>query len=317
MARLHASLRRAERLEVRVAAIDVGTNSTRLLVAEGWGGDFRPLDRRMIVTRLGEGVDRNRALAHDALERTLLTVAEYAATCGEYGVERMRVTGTSAVRDARNRDEFFDGIEKLTGRAPEMLSGETEARTTFLGALSDLDGGLPALVVDIGGGSTELVYGTDEPERLVSLDIGCVRLFEKHLHSDPPSSRELDALRGEVWAALDEAKEQLDAPSEARLIGVAGTVTQLAQLKTGLPVYDPDVTHHMVLSHGDVRQLVRRLESLTLSQRRRVKGLEPGRADVILAGGEVLVAVMETFDSAEVLVSEKDILDGLVIELLR
>jgi len=302
---------------VRVAAIDVGTNSTRLLVAEGWGDDFRPLDRRMIITRLGEGVDRNRALAHDALERTLLTVAEYAATCGEYGVERLRVTGTSAVRDARNRGDFFDGIEKLTGQAPEMLSGETEARTTFLGALSDLDGGLPALVVDIGGGSTELVSGTDEPEHLVSLDIGCVRLFEKHLHSDPPSSQELESLRAEISDALREAKAHLDVPAGARLVGVAGTVTQLAQLQTGLPVYDPDVTHHMVLSHGDVRRLVRRLESLSLSQRRRVKGLEPGRADVILAGGELLLAVMETFDSAEVLVSEKDILDGLVIELLQ
>jgi exopolyphosphatase/guanosine-5'-triphosphate,3'-diphosphate pyrophosphatase len=271
----------------------------------------------MIITRLGEGVDRNRALAPEALERTLLTVAEYAATCGEYGVERLRVTGTSAVRDARNRDDFFTGIEKLTGQAPEMLSGEAEARTTFLGALSDLDGGLPALVVDIGGGSTELVSGTYEPEHLVSLDIGCVRLFEKYLHSDPPSSEELEALRSEVGDALEGARMRLDVPAGARLIGVAGTVTQLAQLKTGLPVYDPDVTHHMVLSHGDVRRLVRRLESLSLSQRRRVKGLEPGRADVILAGGELLVAVMETFDNAEVLVSEKDILDGLVIELLR
>ena len=171
--------------------------------------------------------------------------------------------------------------------------------------------------MDIGGGSTELVYGTDEPERLVSLDIGCVRLFEKHLHSDPPSSQELEALRAEIRGALGDAKEVLDAPAVTRLVGVAGTVTQLAQLKTGLPVYDPDITHHMVLSHGDVRRLVRRLESLSLSQRRRVKGLEPGRADVILAGGELLVAVMETFDSAEVLVSEKDILDGLVIELLQ
>jgi exopolyphosphatase / guanosine-5'-triphosphate,3'-diphosphate pyrophosphatase len=294
---------------VRVAAIDVGTNSTRLLVAEGWGEDFRPLDRRMIITRLGEGVDRNRALAHEALERTLMTVAEYAATCGEYGVERLRVTGTSAVRDARNREDFFAGIEKLTG--------EAEARATFLGALSDLDDGLPALVVDIGGGSTELVSGTDEPEHLVSLDIGCVRLFEKHLHSDPPQSQELEELRAEIRAALGDARRRLEVPAGARLIGVAGTVTQLAQLKTGLPVYDPDVTHHMVLSHGDVRRLVRRLESLSLSQRRRVKGLEPGRADVILAGGELLLAVMETFDNAEVLVSEKDILDGLVIELLQ
>jgi exopolyphosphatase/guanosine-5'-triphosphate,3'-diphosphate pyrophosphatase len=271
----------------------------------------------MIITRLGEGVDRNRALAHEALERTLITVAEYAATCGEYGVERLRVTGTSAVRDARNREDFFAGIEKLTGQAPEMLSGEAEARATFLGALSDLDNGLPALVVDIGGGSTELVSGTDEPEHLVSLDIGCVRLFEKHLHSDPPQSQELETLRAEIRAALGDARRRLEVPAGARLIGVAGTVTQLAQLKTGLPVYDPDVTHHMVLSHGDVRRLVRRLESLSLSQRRRVKGLEPGRADVILAGGELLLAVMETFDNAEVLVSEKDILDGLVIELLQ
>jgi exopolyphosphatase / guanosine-5'-triphosphate,3'-diphosphate pyrophosphatase len=302
---------------MRVAAIDVGTNSTRLLVAEGWGDDFRSLDRRMIITRLGEGVDRNRALAHEALERTLLTVAEYAATCGEYGVERMRVTGTSAVRDARNREEFFEGIEKLTGQAPEMLSGDAEARATFRGALSDLDDGVPALVVDIGGGSTELVYGTDEPEVLVSLDIGCVRLFEKHLHSDPPSSEELDALRAEINQMLTGAKQRLAVPAGAHLIGVAGTVTQLAQLHSGLPVYDPDAIHHMVLSHGDVRRIVRRLESLSLSQRRRVKGLEPGRADVILAGGELLLAVMETFDHAEVLVSEKDILDGLVLELLR
>ena len=302
---------------MRVAAIDVGTNSTRLLVAEGRGDGFRPIDRRMIVTRLGEGVDRNRALSQEALERTLLTVAEYAATCGEYGVERIRVTGTSAVRDARNKDDFFEGIQKLTGRAPELLSGEAEARTTFLGALSDLAPGSPALVVDIGGGSTELIYGTDEPEALVSIDIGCVRLFERHLHSDPPSTSELKALRAEVRDALSDARGKLGVPAGALLVGVAGTVTQLAQLETGLPVYDPDITHHMVLSHGDVRRLVRRLESLTLSQRRRVKGLEPGRADVILAGGELLEAVMETFDSAEVLVSEKDILDGLVIELLQ
>jgi len=301
---------------VRVAAIDVGTNSTRLLVAEELADGFRPLDRRMVITRLGQGVDRTRALGDEALERTLRTIAEYAAMCGEYGVERLRVTGTSAVRDARNRDDFFNGVEKLTGRAPEMLSGDTEARTTFKGALSDLSSAGPVLVADIGGGSTELIWGEERPERLVSLDIGCVRLFEKHLHSDPPSPEELDALRTEVHTALAGAKAELAVPAGARLIGVAGTVTQLALLKSGLPVYDPDVTHHMVLSHGDVRQLARRLEALDFGQRKRVKGLEPGRADVILAGAELLLAIMETFDSAEVLASEKDILDGLVIELL-
>ena len=183
---------------MRVAAIDVGTNSTRLLVAEEDANGFRPLDRRLAITRLGEGVDRTRSLSDEALERTLRTIAEYAATCGEYGVERLRVTGTSAVRDARNRDDFFTGVERLTGQAPEMLSGETEARTTFRGAISDLGESGPVLVVDIGGGSTELIYGTDEPERLVSLNIGCVRMFEKHLASDPPSADELDALRAEV-----------------------------------------------------------------------------------------------------------------------
>lgn len=301
---------------MRVAAIDVGTNSTRLLVAEELAVGFRPIDRRMVITRLGQSVDRTRSLSDEALDRTLRTVAEYAATCGEYGVERLRVTGTSAVRDARNRDEFFSGVEQLTGQVPEMLSGEIEARTTFRGALSDLNGLNGVLVVDIGGGSTELIYGVREPERLVSLDIGCVRLFEKHLASDPPAPTEIEALRAEVAEALSAAKVELGVPAGARLIGVAGTVTQLALLKSGLPVYDPDVTHHMVLSHGDVRRLARRFESLTFDRRKRIKALDQGRADVIVAGTELLLGVMETFDAAEVLVSEKDILDGLVIELL-
>jgi exopolyphosphatase/guanosine-5'-triphosphate,3'-diphosphate pyrophosphatase len=301
---------------MRVAAIDVGTNSTRLLVAEDRPGGFRSIDRRMVITRLGQGVDRARLLSAEGLDRTLRTIAEYSATCGELGVERLRVTGTSAVRDARNREEFFEGVRKLTGTEPVMLSGEEEARATFLGTLSDLEEFGPVMVVDIGGGSTELIFGRGEPERLVSLDIGCVRLFEKYLESDPPSSDELEALRAEVVAQLGTARAELDVPAGARLIGVAGTVSQLATLKAGSPVYDPDVTHHSVLSHGDVRSLARRLESLTFSQRKRVKGLEPGRADVIVAGTEILLGVMEAFDLPEVLVSERDILDGLVIGLL-
>lgn len=301
---------------MRVAAIDVGTNSTRLLVAEGVPGGFRPIERRMVITRLGEGVDRRRVLAPEALQRTLSTIADYAATCGELSVQRIRVTGTSAVRDAQNRDEFFDGVRRLTGSEPELLSGEEEAQATFLGTLSDLQESGPVMVVDIGGGSTEFIVGTHRPERLVSLDFGCVRMFEKHLDSDPPAVDELAALREEVSGAIEEVKDHLDVPAGARMIGVAGTVTQLATLKTGLPVYDPDVTHHFVLSHGDVRQLARRLSSLTYSQRKRVKGLEAGRADVIVAGAEILTVIMEAFDAAEILVSEKDILDGLVIQLL-
>ncbi|MDQ3963697.1 MAG: Ppx/GppA family phosphatase [Actinomycetota bacterium] len=301
----------------RVAAIDVGTNSTRLLVAESNVDGFRSLDRRMTITRLGQNVDRTRVLSPEALQRTLATIADYAAACGEYGVETLRVTGTSAVRDARNRDEFFKGVVTLTGAEPELLSGDAEARVTFFGAVSDLPWEGPALVVDIGGGSTELIYGTTEPERLVSLDLGCVRLFEKHLLSDPPATDELTALRTEARAALDRSAQELSVPPGTRAVGVAGTLTQLATLKAGVAVYDPDVNHHAVLSHGDVRSLARRLGSLTYEQRKRVRGLEPGRVDVIVSGAEILIQVMEAFDLAEILVSEKDILDGLVLELLE
>ena len=315
MAGLRAAMCGA-RATVRVAAIDVGTNSTRLLVAEEQTGGFRSLDRRMTITRLGEGVNERRVLSPEALKRTFSTIADYAAVCGEYAVERLRVTGTSAVRDARNREDFFDGVKRLTGQLPDLLSGEEEARTTFRGVVSDLGGGDPILVVDIGGGSTELVAGSVEPEALVSLDFGCVRMLEKHLHSDPPSEKELQALRDDVTQHLAEAKTNLVVPPGARLVGVAGTVTQLATLKVGLPLYDPDVTHHMVMSHGDVRLLSKRLASLPYEKRRRIKGLEAGRVDVIVAGAEILVQIMEAFDAAEVLVSEKDILDGLVMGLL-
>lgn len=301
---------------MRVAAIDVGTNSTRLLVADGAPGDVRSIDRRMTITRLGEGVAARRRLAPDALKRTFAIVAEYAAICGEYGVGRMRVTGTSAVRDAHNREEFFTGVEQLTGSRPVLLSGEEEARATFLGACSDLPESGPVLVVDIGGGSTELIVGEGSPERVISLDIGCVRMFEEHLPSDPPSPGELARLRDDVTDRLGEAVPVLVVPHGARMVGVAGTITQLAALQAGLPVYDPDVTHHAVLSHGDVRRLGRRLAGLPYEKRLRVKGLEQGRADVIVAGAEILLAVMETFDAAEILVSEKDILDGLVLQLL-
>jgi exopolyphosphatase/guanosine-5'-triphosphate,3'-diphosphate pyrophosphatase len=301
---------------MRVAAIDVGTNSTRLLVAEARQGGFRSIDRRMVITRLGEGVDRRRMLSPEPLARTLATIADYAATCGELGVEQLRVTGTSAVRDAHNRSEFFEGVRRLTGQEPEMLSGETEARATFLGAVSDLGEPGPFLVIDIGGGSTELIIGSDQPERIVSLDFGCVRMLEKHLHSDPPASEELESMRAEVLDAIEEAEPALQVPRGFRMVGVAGTITQLAILKAGVPVYDPDVSHHSVLSHGDVRMLARRLASLPYDARKRVKALEPGRVDVIVAGAEILQCAMEAFDAAEVLVSEKDILDGLVLELL-
>ena len=300
----------------RVAAIDIGTNSVRLLVAEEQPPGFRDVDRRLVITRLGEGIDVAKRIAPKAMERTLLCIAEYAAICGELNVDKIRVAGTSAVRDAANRSELFESIRRLTGQEPEVLSGKDEARLTFIGALSDLPGGGPVLVVDIGGGSTELVAGEAMPSAGISLNVGCVRMHERYLASDPPSADELDRLRADVVSKLQEAKEQVPVPAGARLVGVAGTVTQLAALKAGIPVYDPDVTHHAVLSHGDVRMLARRLGSLTVEQRRRINGLPAGRADVIVAGAEILLGVMEAFDAAEVIVSEKDILDGLVLDLL-
>ena len=224
---------------------------------------------------------------------------------------------TSAVRDAGNRDDFLGAVRELTGQVPELLSGEQEARVTFAGVLSDLADNGPMVVVDIGGGSTELIYGREFPEKLTSLDVGCVRMFEKHLFSDPPTEAELHALRTEVSNALQSFKATCPVPPGTRFVGVAGTLAQLATLKSGLPLYDPDVTHQMVLSHGDVRLLAKRLERLPLAQRRRITALEPGRADVIVAGVEILLCVMEAFDVAEIMVSEKDILDGLVIELLE
>ena len=229
---LHRSQRRRGRprrrgAPMRVAVIDVGTNSTRLLVAEDRAQGFRSIERRMEITRLGQGVDRTGMLADEALTRTLSAIADYAATCGELGVSSIRVTGTSAVRDASNRALFFDGVKKLTGSEPEMLSGDAEGRATFRGAVSELHGG-PFLVVDIGGGSTEFTYGSEAAEKTISLNIGCVRMFEKHLHEDPPDPAELAALRAEVKAELTRARDHLQVPSSFRMVGVAGTVTQLA-----------------------------------------------------------------------------------------
>jgi exopolyphosphatase / guanosine-5'-triphosphate,3'-diphosphate pyrophosphatase len=302
---------------MRVAVIDVGTNSTRLLVAEETRDGFRPLDRRMIITRLGEGVDARRRLAPEALRRTLGAIADYAAACGEYEVERVRVTGTSAVRDAHNRNAFFEGVRRLTGEDPKVLTAEEEARATFYGAISDTDDDSPKLVVDVGGGSTELVVGGNRPEGIVSIDVGSVRMFEKHLFSDPPSAGEIQALRDDVTHMLETAGDRLDVPPSARLIGVAGTVTQLAMLKAGVTTYRPEITHHLVMSHGDVRMMARRLASLPYEKRSRVKGLDPGRVDVIVSGAEIVLCIMETFDAPEMLVSERDLLDGLVIELLH
>ena len=300
----------------RVAAIDLGTNSARLLVAdvEGSGADasLRAVDRRMRITRLGQGVDASRMLHPDAIERNLAVLREFQGVIAGLGVERVRATATSAARDATNRDDFFLPATEIVGAEPELLSGEEEAALSFLGATAGLREPAPYLVVDVGGGSTELVLGTHAPESLVSLDVGCVRLTEAYLHSDPPTPEELSAAVTVVRDHLTEAAGEVQGAASARtLVGLAGTVTTMAAIEQGLPDYDPDLVHHFRLTRAAAEDVFRTLAVEAVDQRRCNPGLEPGRADVIVGGAVIVVCVMRHFGFDEMLVSESDILDGL------
>jgi exopolyphosphatase / guanosine-5'-triphosphate,3'-diphosphate pyrophosphatase len=302
----------------RVAAIDIGTNSVRLLVAEVDGTTARdakvvPLDRRMRITRLGQGVDKARALAPDAIERTVAVLREYRAALEEHGVTAVRATATSAARDASNRDDFFAAAHDALGITPELLSGDEEAALSFLGATADLDAPAPYLVVDIGGGSTEFVLGTDAPTGLVSLDMGCVRITEQYLESDPPAPEELSNAVAAVRDLVADVPRVIPgAESAATLIGLAGTVTTVAAIELGIPEYDPEKIHHFVLTREAAEDVFRTLATETAAQRAHNPGLEPGRVDVIVGGTAVLVGIFRVLGFSEMLVSEADILDGLV-----
>ena len=301
----------------RLGAVDIGTNSVRLLVADvdGHGRDakLRTLDRRMHITRLGQGVDRARALAPEAVARTLDVLREYRAALDEHGVERVRATATSAARDAGNRDEFFATARDALGVTPELLAGEEEAKLSFLGATADLDAPAPFLVVDIGGGSTEFVLGTEEPTGLVSLDIGCVRVTEQFLQSDPPAPEELANAVATVRDLVVDVPRVVPGAADARtLVGLAGTITTIAAVEQGLPEYDPDRIHHFRLTRGAAEDVFRTLATESAAQRAHNPGLEPGRVDVIVGGAIVLVSILRVLGYDEVLVSEADILDGLV-----
>jgi exopolyphosphatase/guanosine-5'-triphosphate,3'-diphosphate pyrophosphatase len=301
----------------RLGAVDIGTNSVRLLVADvdGHGRDakLRTLDRRMHITRLGQGVDRARALAPEAVARTLDVLREYRAALDEHGVERVRATATSAARDAGNRDEFFATARDALGLTPELLAGEEEAKLSFLGATADLDAPAPFLVVDIGGGSTEFVLGTEEPTGLVSLDIGCVRVTEQFLQSDPPAPEELANAVATVRDLVVDVPRVVPGAADARtLVGLAGTITTIAAVEQGLPEYDPDRIHHFRLTREAAEDVFRTLATESAAQRAHNPGLEPGRVDVIVGGAIVLVSILRVLGYDEVLVSEADILDGLV-----
>jgi len=305
---------------IRLAAFDVGTNSTRLLVADVEDGRITAQrDREMIITRLGKGVDATRRFDPGALRRTLDVLGDYAAICDRFGVgpEGRRLVATSATRDVANREEFLDGVRRLVGVDAEVLTGEQEAAASYLGATGDLAGGARTLVVDIGGGSTEFIIGNDDPEAAISLDVGCVRLFERHLHSDPPTAGEVAALRADVREHLERVRTVFDPSSATCVVGVAGTVTTVAALTLNLERYDPERIHRAVLEAPGIAATAQRLCGLTIAERAALPVVATGREDVIAAGALVLDEICRTFRFARVVVSETDILDGVLLELAR
>jgi exopolyphosphatase/guanosine-5'-triphosphate,3'-diphosphate pyrophosphatase len=306
----------------RVAAVDCGTNSIRLLVADAdpETGELVELDRRMTIVRLGQGVDRTGRLAPEALERTFAACREYAAVVEEHGAERLRFVATSASRDAENRDDFVRGVLDVLGVEPEVITGDQEAEFSFTGATKELTGredlARPYLVVDIGGGSTEFVVGADRVRAARSVDIGCVRMTERHLVrdgavSDPPTAEQIAAMRADIGAALDLAGETVPLREARTLVGLAGSVTTIAAIALELDAYDSARIHHSRVSLERVREITESLLRSTHAERAAIPSMHPGRVDVIGAGALVLLSIMERTGAREVVVSEHDILDGI------
>lgn len=314
----------------RVAAIDCGTNSIRLLVADatlssrasgaGPTGELVDLDRRMTIVRLGQGVDRNGRLAPEALERTFAACREYAAVIKEHGAERVRFVATSASRDAENRDEFVRGVLDILGVEPEVISGDEEAEFSYTGATRELMGRedleTPYLVVDIGGGSTEFVVGDGHVRGALSVDIGCVRMTERHLVRDgavvdPPEREQIDAVRADIEAALDRVERTVPLREARTFVGLAGSVTTVSAIAQELPEYDSAAIHHSRIPYERVREITEWLLASTHAERAAVPSMHPGRVDVIASGALVLLSVMERIGASEVVVSEHDILDGI------
>jgi exopolyphosphatase/guanosine-5'-triphosphate,3'-diphosphate pyrophosphatase len=298
-----------------LAGIDCGTNSTRLLVADDSG---KTIERLMRITRLGQGVDATGRLADEAIGRTAAVLEEYRKVLDQHGVERVRMTATSAARDAANREDFFAAAATAVGVTPELLGGDEEARLSFLGATSELDADDgPFLVADIGGGSTEFAVGSSgDPDGVLSTDIGCVRITEKFLHTDPPAPEELSQAFDVVRGHLEDVARVIPSVKEVRrFVGLAGTVTTMAAVELGLADYDRDRIHHFVLTRAAAEDVFRTLATESRRQRLFNPGLEEARADVIVGGAIIVCAIMRYFDFSACLVSEADILDGLVLTL--
>ena len=300
----------------RVAAVDCGTNSIRLLIADvdPERGTLTDVDRRMEIVRLGQGVDTTGRLAPEALDRTLKALRGYAELIGGHRAEAVRMVATSATRDAANADEFTRRVTEVLGTGPEVLTGDGEARLSFLGATAELGASVPApyLVTDIGGGSTEFVLGQDgQVTAALSVDIGCVRMTERHLRDDPPSPAQIDAATADIDRAIARAAAVVDSSRARTLVGLAGSVTTVAGIALGLPGYDPERLHHSRISAAQVHEVATRLLAQTRAERARIPVMHPGRIDVIGGGALILDRIMIRLGLAEVLVSEHDILDGI------
>jgi exopolyphosphatase/guanosine-5'-triphosphate,3'-diphosphate pyrophosphatase len=303
---------------VKVAVVDVGTNSTRLLVAEVADGRVRELDRRTIVTRLGEGVDAAGRLSEAAMERVSRACAEYRKAIDEAGAERVVAMLTSAVRDAANGAELERELERRFGFEAQTISGEREARLTYLGATSTRHHVASTLVLDIGGGSTEVVVGQgDRVQFFVSTQLGSVRHTERHIHTDPPTPAELQACRAAARAELEAAVPHEMREQVNQGIAVAGTPTSFAAIELELDPYDPERVEGHRLTLAACERILGELAGLPLAERRLVTGLHPDRAPTIVAGGTILVEGMRLFHLDEIEVSERDILHGAALEAAR
>jgi exopolyphosphatase / guanosine-5'-triphosphate,3'-diphosphate pyrophosphatase len=300
---------------MRVAAIDCGTNSIRLLIADVVDGTVTDVSRRMEIVRLGEGVDRTGRLSDAALARTRKALLGYAAEIAELGITRVRMCATSASRDASNAADFRDMVRGVLGVDPEVITGDEEARLSFAGAVAGLPAEPPFLIVDIGGGSTEFVTGSAGVEQAISMDIGCVRMTERHLHDDPPTAAQIEAATGDITAAVDAALAAVPGREAHTLVGLAGSVTTVAALALGLDEYDAGRIHHARIAREQVAAVTADLLGKTVAQRLAYPVMHPGRADVIGAGALILRVILERSGQAEVVASEHDILDGIALSL--
>lgn len=300
----------------RVAAIDCGTNSIRLLIADISENNFREITRRMEIVRLGQGVDKNKAFHPDALERTLHAVAEYSDEIARRGVSKIRFCATSATRDATNRDVFIDGVKSLLGVAPEVISGEEEAALSFAGATREFKGhGAPYLVVDIGGGSTEFVFGDEKVEFAKSQNVGCVRMSERHFSELPPKPLEISNAQKDIDAAIHGAAEFVPIGKAQTLIAVAGTATTVAAAALELSSYDRHAIHLSRISAAQTHQIAERFLKMNRAEIAALPYMHPGRVDVIAAGSLVLSRIMTISGANEFVASESDILDGMAWSL--